>query len=1771
MSPSASRSRPAALAATLAFASLLSCGREVTGPGGAGRQVEIQFNPVFETVRLGGDGRVLSIGDVVAFTRVRVVLLRANGDTAVDRLVEFPPDSTSVRLAVNVTLSQAATSEGEPMQATLKYINTTGDTVFTGGPAAVVATSGGGANTPPPSIPVRYTGNGANAASLVIAPPSFIGTINQQASFAATVRDSGNATMSAVPVAFTSTDSNLVRVDLRTGQALLAGARGTARVIAQTLTGQADTAAVTITPTASAIVLVSGGAQSVRQGEAFALPVRVRVNAVDDLPIAGVPVAFAVTRGQGSALPTIDTTDASGLAEATWTAGDSAGVGNLTATVIGRPLSVVATGNQLSSSPTALTFGTQPANLIAGDTIAPLVVVVRDATADTVTGFTGVVSLDLTGGAAGATIVGVASRAAVNGVATFPGLTIDRAGTAFRVRAVVTGVPPVLSNTFNVAAAPPRFVTVIGGAGQTAPPASVLADSVKVRVTNVFGQPVGAVPVTFAVALGGGTVAPATMNTDSLGVAATQWTLGVGGTQQITATVTGVQPAVVSAALFTGAGSPALFSGVEVVSVTVLSARSIPIFVSPAAGVPIVATLTMADTTIATWMQDSVVFTPGATLRTPAILGRAQGATMAYVTSAIGTDSIEVNVETAAIRMSGYYNTSVMVGDTLRKAVRLSAPAPAGGVTVNVVSTDAAILLVAPGSGRGAPAERCDDYYCSDEPMPGAPAGSILAPPADSTTVFIPAGETTAQLVILPIGAGVANVRLSAPSFATDDRNFDVQAAAISVFYYNSSAPLLSGSRAQFQVSTARALTRDVRVRLTSRDTEVLSVDSIVTIDAYENAVYDLRVRGTGAGTTWIVAEAQGFAPDSFDVTVVQPQLFVTVRTPVTAVGQRYTAQFTAATDSLGSSFGYGDWLTGVSVSATSSDTSVLRVEFGGRIRPSESYGSTIIRGVAPGTAWLRISASGFRTDSVLVTVSNLTIGVSDPDFRVGVGQIHQSMYVFLATGSGYDADDPVTVNVSSSDASRVEVLSPTLVSDQSGGFPSPRFLANATGTVTLTFAGPLTDTVSQTFQVVPPRAMLTGGALSSGGTFDADSSLYGILGYTADDFGYLRAVGDGVVGVLRSTDPAVVAVVDSIVTVAPGSYVFNGGSARAIAPGTARLILTAPGYVPDTTPLITLRPFRLVVQDSIGTGVGLRSTMQFARRSPSGSALPFTLTVNGPADVSPLSPTGTIPAGSVNGSFVLRAGLVTGVDTVIVAAAGHVSDTLLVSVGPSKARPSLAPQGPVGAEGEVSVFLDRIGGFNAIAPQDTVLLVLTSRDSSIVRIIDDTVRLAPDFSGSPYVRGVVRFLRPGLTRIIATDPSGRFAPDSQSVQAVRRSLYANPNRLDIGMASQTYPTELYLYRQYAEDDSVWVQLRSSAPGIARAVQDSVLFVPGSNFAYYDVAAGDTVGGAIITASAPGFVDMPIDVGVSRTSFVTSMAGNVREGRNASFDMYLVSGRYYYTRQSTVDLPVRLRSEDPAVASIGADSLGTIVAGTGYLEGVLGPVQGAAVGRTRIVVEDDRVGDFRRATPGTRDVEVRRAAIRSQEPLYSVGIGMRGQDPFFDLGGGDEVGVWVRFTSVTGRVAFPSDSVFVPPFSSGAYYQTIGLSAGIDTVVLSATGFASDTVIANVTAGRLFEGNMPASIDPGDSVLVTLYFLDPRGQQATIAPTPRTLTFSTTGGMQVLPASGPGPLTSLLVPVGAQEITFWVRSTGSGGGEVIITSPGMIELRARIVSPLAGN
>ncbi|HYU89028.1 MAG TPA: PKD domain-containing protein, partial [Gemmatimonadales bacterium] len=105
--------------------------------------------------------------------------------------------------------------------------------------------------------------------------------------------------------------------------------------------------------------------------------------------------------------------------------------------------------------PTHLGFTQQPQTTQAGATITPPVqVAALDAAEHVVQGFTGAIGLALGTNPGGGTLSGGAPLNAVNGVATFSGLRIDKAGIGYTLRGTASGLTAGTSNAFNVTALP---------------------------------------------------------------------------------------------------------------------------------------------------------------------------------------------------------------------------------------------------------------------------------------------------------------------------------------------------------------------------------------------------------------------------------------------------------------------------------------------------------------------------------------------------------------------------------------------------------------------------------------------------------------------------------------------------------------------------------------------------------------------------------------------------------------------------------------------------------------------------------------------------------------------------------------------------------------------------------------------------------------------------------------------------------------------------------------------------------------------------------------------------------------------------------------------------------------------------------------------------------------------------------------------------------------------------------------------------------------------
>ncbi len=116
------------------------------------------------------------------------------------------------------------------------------------------------------------------------------------------------------------------------------------------------------------------------------------------------------------------------------------------------PSSAPVAGTQAPGAGVArLRFVVQPGYAIAKGPINPTVeVAAQDEAGRTVTSFTGAVSVALGANPSRATLSGATTAVAVNGVASFPGLSIDSMGTGYALITTASGVPATMSTPFNV-------------------------------------------------------------------------------------------------------------------------------------------------------------------------------------------------------------------------------------------------------------------------------------------------------------------------------------------------------------------------------------------------------------------------------------------------------------------------------------------------------------------------------------------------------------------------------------------------------------------------------------------------------------------------------------------------------------------------------------------------------------------------------------------------------------------------------------------------------------------------------------------------------------------------------------------------------------------------------------------------------------------------------------------------------------------------------------------------------------------------------------------------------------------------------------------------------------------------------------------------------------------------------------------------------------------------------------------------------------------------
>ena len=236
---------------------------------------------------------------------------------------------------------------------------------------------------------------------------------------------------------------------------------------------------------------------------------------------------------------------------------------------------------------TKLKFTTEPVNGTTGAALATIKVSVENASGNAVAGNTTSVTLKFGSNPVGATLGGTTTVAAVNGVATFSNITVNKPGSGYTLVASASGLSGDTSSAFNVT---PGVPTKLGFTIQ--PPASTTSGTsflVNVAVEDSLGNiaTTNTSSITLALTTANGATLSGTKTVGAIsGVAAfSGLSIDKAGSYTLTATATGLTAAVsTTIAIAHGAAAKVAFSAQPPASVASAGAFGAAVTVQDAAG-----------------------------------------------------------------------------------------------------------------------------------------------------------------------------------------------------------------------------------------------------------------------------------------------------------------------------------------------------------------------------------------------------------------------------------------------------------------------------------------------------------------------------------------------------------------------------------------------------------------------------------------------------------------------------------------------------------------------------------------------------------------------------------------------------------------------------------------------------------------------------------------------------------------------------------------------------------------------------------------------------------------------------------------------------------------------------------------------------------------------------------------------------------------------------------------------------------------------------------
>jgi hypothetical protein len=169
---------------------------------------------------------------------------------------------------------------------------------------------------------------------------------------------------------------------------------------------------------------------------------------------------------------------------------------------------------QTPQGPNRLVFTVQPGTTTAGSAISPLVqVTAQDSAGNTITTFTGNVTVAIGTNPGGGILSGMTTVTAVDGVATFPDLSINKTGNGYTLVATASGLAHATSAAFNITPGPATRLVFTVQPSNTAPFVAI-QPPVEAMVVDAQGNTIPSFTglVTIAIGRNGGLLMPGTLS-----------------------------------------------------------------------------------------------------------------------------------------------------------------------------------------------------------------------------------------------------------------------------------------------------------------------------------------------------------------------------------------------------------------------------------------------------------------------------------------------------------------------------------------------------------------------------------------------------------------------------------------------------------------------------------------------------------------------------------------------------------------------------------------------------------------------------------------------------------------------------------------------------------------------------------------------------------------------------------------------------------------------------------------------------------------------------------------------------------------------------------------------------------------------------------------------------------------------------------------------------------------------------------------------------------